>query len=576
MCNLRVLTQQECDIITSRGSYIEDCSKVWVSPDFTVDQVWQSRLLGRVDIHTGVVISRSTVSNYAIKDGAMVDSVARLEGLPGATFGNGVRVAVLNENGGREVVITDNLTAQVAYIWAMWRHLPKMVETLEMMAHSYSAEQCSDMGVVGRGSKLLSCGVVRNLYVDSDVVVEGASHLENGTLLSGARVGADVKARDFIAVEGSRLNNGAVIERSFIGERVIVSNGFTLLDSLVFSSSHLEAGEGVSIFAGPYTVSHHKSTLLIAGAFSFFNAGSGSNQSNHLFKSGAVHQAQHLRGVKFASNGYVMAPAIEGAFTTVIGRNSRHHDTSDFPFSILIESEAGRSSLIPAANINSYGTVRDVEKWQQRDSRSVKRDVVSYPMWNPYITMSMIRGLNTLHSLSDASPLAESYTHNRVMIKPSLLKRGVQLYNKGIAAALGVMLSYQGDQEHSVSGEWCDVAGQYIAKGYLDGVVDDVESGELLNFEQIQSRFVEFDNHYQSYVKSWAITLLEELQGGSVTQKDIDDAITASQRILEEFATQAQRDRARDFSSETKVGYGVDSLSEEVVEADFIAVRGEI
>ena len=42
---------------------------------------------------------------------------------------------------------------------------------------------------------------------------------------------------------------------------------------------------------GPYTVSHHKSSLLIAGMFSFFNAGSGSNQSNHLFKSGAVHQA---------------------------------------------------------------------------------------------------------------------------------------------------------------------------------------------------------------------------------------------------------------------------------------------
>jgi len=121
-----------------------------------------------------------------------------------------------------------------------------------------------------------------------------------------------------------------------VGESCRLDKGFTAAESLFFANCHCENGEAASIFAGPYTVSHHKSSLLIAGMFSFFNAGSGSNQSNHLFKSGAVHQAVHLRGCKFASGAYIMSPAIEGAFTMVKGNHADHHDTAIFPYSYLM------------------------------------------------------------------------------------------------------------------------------------------------------------------------------------------------------------------------------------------------
>ena len=64
-----------------------------------------------------------------------------------------------------------------------------------------------------------------------------------------------------------------------------------------------------SIFAGPYTVTHHKSTLLIAGLYSFMNAGSSSNQSNHMYKLGPVHQGILERGTKTTSNSYIVFPA---------------------------------------------------------------------------------------------------------------------------------------------------------------------------------------------------------------------------------------------------------------------------
>ena len=65
-----------------------------------------------------------------------------------------------------------------------------------------------------------------------------------------------------------------------------------------------------------------------------------------------------------------MAPAIEGPFTLVLGRHTQHHDTSAFPFSYLVEQD-GRSALMPGANLTSYGTVRDIGKWPERDRRTV-------------------------------------------------------------------------------------------------------------------------------------------------------------------------------------------------------------
>lgn len=92
-------------------------------------------------------------------------------------------------------------------------------------------------------------------------------------------------------------------------------------------------------FAGPFTVTHHKSTLLIAGMFSFMNAGSGSNQSNHMYKLGPIHQGALERGAKTTSDSYILWPARIGAFSLVMGRHVNHPDTSDLPFSYLIEDK---------------------------------------------------------------------------------------------------------------------------------------------------------------------------------------------------------------------------------------------
>ncbi len=574
MARFRTLTTTEIATLEAAGVTAENWEQVAVSEDFQPSQLQQCRLEGRIELASGACIRRSCVRNYRIGEHSIVEDVTALECRQRSSFGNGVGVATINECAGRTVRITARLSAQVAYLSAIYRHRPKLIAALERMAEAYAEAQASEMGTVGCGCRVVGARFIREVCIGDRAVVDGASLLENGTLCEGVRIGVDVKARGFICAEQARIDNGTTLENCFVGENCILDKGFTASESLFFANSHCENGEAASIFAGPYTVSHHKSTLLIAGMFSFFNAGSGSNQSNHLFKSGAVHQSIHPRGCKFASGAYIMSPALEGAFTMVMGHHASHHDTSDFPFSYLLEKE-GRSLLMPAANLNSYGTVRDLEKWPARDRRTVRRDVIDFEPCNPCLTGAMLRAVDRLHRMEEQNPEADCYVHNRVQIRSAAARRGIGLYNKAIVAALGDMLARGAAPErYDGSGRWLDIAGQYIAKREVDRIVEAIEQGELNDFEAIDNRFRVFHVHYDDYARSWAETVYAGLLGHTPTREELADAIAAGENARAALRRTTDADRDRDCSMDMAVSYGLDSDDEAERQADYRAVRG--
>ena len=574
MSALRALTAAEIAALEAAGVTAEAWPQIAVSDDFTPAQLAQSRLEGRVEIASGACIRRSCVRNYRIGEGALVEGVTALECRHRSRFGNGTAVATLNECGGRTVRIHDRLSAQTAYLAALYRHRPQLVAAIEAMSERYAEAQASELGTVGSGSRIVGARFVREVRIGCGVTIDGASRLENGTVCDGARIGVDVKAHGFICAEQSRVDNGTTLEHVFVGENCILDKGFTASESLFFAHSHCENGEAAAIFAGPYTVSHHKSTLLIAGLFSFFNAGSGSNQSNHLFKSGPVHQAVHLRGGKFASGAYIMAPAVEGPFTMVMGHHKAHHDTTEFPFSYLLEKE-GRSCLLPGVNLTSYGTVRDLAKWPERDRRTVGRDVVDFAAENPYLCGLMLRAVDRLHRLEEAHPEAESYLYNRTVIRAAAARRGVGLYNKAVVAALGAMLAAGSDRPaYDGSGDWLDIAGQYITRREVDRIVAAIESGELNDFAAIDNRFRIFHLHYTDYARSWAEQVYAEMLGHAPSAQERADAIAAGESARAAMRRTTDADCAGDCSPEMAVGYGIDSTGEEERMADFRAVRG--
>jgi len=556
-----------------RGCTAESWERIRVADDFRVEQLQNVRLMGEVSIGSNTTITFSTVGNYHIGDNCHIDSVLRMECRHSSTFGNGVMVSAVNENGGRSIPIYNTLTSQTAYIMTMMRNRKAVVEEMMAKVAREVEQQRSNIGTIGDRVTILGVKFIREVNIGDDTTIEGASHIENGTIMGNSRLGVDVRAKDFILDNNAIVDSGACIERCFVGECSHLGNGFTAADSLFFANCHCENGEAAAIFAGPFTVSHHKSSLLIAGIFSFFNAGSGTNQSNHLFKSGAVHQAVHQRGSKFGSNAYVMSPAIEGPYTVILGRHSRHHDTQDMPYSYLIE-EDGHSILIPAIALTSYGTVRDTEKWQARDKRHLKHDNIHFDEFNPFITGKMLRGVDILTRFWDEDPEAKSFTYNRTTIKATMLQRGIKLYNSAIAASLGVMLK-GGDHTKATAeaqGEWVDIAGQYMPSATLERLLSLAEdkSSTLADIHNLLNSAMA---EYRDMAAGYAYHILGAIMGKSPSKNDIEESIAASHNIIRRMRESTDADRQRDTGTTMMIGYGYDFRDEKEREADFFATR---
>ena len=572
MDKLRQLTAEERVALKQGGSTAQNWDEVLVAEDFHPSQIRSSHFEGRVEVGSKSYIAYATIANYAIGARCRIESVMRLECRHSSTFGEGVSVAAVNENGGRSVAIYRNIKAQTAYVMAMMRNRKECVDRLQQMVAERAESHRSNMGRIEDEVRIVGAKFIREVHIERGSTIEGASLLENGTVGRDAYVGVDVRARNFIFMESAQVDGGASIERCLVGENSIIANGFTAVDSLFFANCHCENGETQSIFAGPFTVTHHKSSLLIAGIFSFFNAGSGTNQSNHLFKSGAIHQAVHQRGTKFGSSAYVMAPSIEGAYTVVLGRHTRHHDTQDMPFSYLIE-EDGRTMLLPAMALTSYGTVRDTEKWQKRDKRTLKRDNIHFDEFNPFLTGRMLRGVDALTRMKERDPEAKSFTYNRTTIKASMLERGIKLYNSAIAASLGVMLS-KGDfsKEIADGSEWIDVAGEYMPLSVVESIMRRVAAGEL-SLEQIDECFDAVMEHYRDMSAAYAYDILSSLYGHPLDAEEVASAIVRSESIIASMRATTDADRRRDSGMDMMVGYGYDFRDLGEHEEDFRNTR---
>ena len=569
---LRHINAEERVALQFRGCYAEEWDKVLVAHDFSVEQLRNVRLEGSVTIGSGTFIYDSTISNYTIGNNCTIDDVLRMECRHASTFGEGLVVSAANENGGRSSVIYRELTAQVAYLMTVMRNRPAMVERLKAMASARAEEHRSTIGRVEDGCTIVGARFVREVNIEAGASIEGSSLLENGTVGRGAKVGIDVRARDFIIDNDARVDGASMLERSFVGEHSVIDNGFTAVDTLFFANCHMENGEAAAVFAGPFTVSHHKSSLLIAGIFSFFNAGSGTNQSNHLFKSGAVHQAVHQRGTKFGSSAYVMSPAIEGPYTVVLGRHTRHHDTQDMPYSYLIEDD-GNTILMPALALKSYGTVRDIEKWKMRDKRTLKRDNICFDEFNPFITGKMLRGVDTLTRLRENDPEAKSYSYNRTTIRASMLSRAIKMYNSAIAASLGAMLSAGDHRAAKTDGsEWIDLAGQYLPLGEVEAIMRGIAAGEI-SLEDITTHLATLLERYNDMAAAYAYDVLSSLLGHEADDEELDEIKATASNIARRMREITEDDRQRDTGLDMMVGYGYDFRDTAEHEADFLNTR---
>ena len=556
----RSLTSQEISVLESNQCRCADWALVEVADNFAANDVRNCEFSGRIRIG-----ERVKIKNVGL---LCMDGVS--------CFGNGTELTLLDENGSRSIRIFNKLTSQLAHLQCFWKSDEDFVEAYDAIIDEYVERQKSRVMTIGDGAEVSNCGEIRNVQIGECAKINGAHVLENGTVLSCEQAPTSVTwgviARDFIIAEGAQVTDGAQIERCFVGNSSEVGEQFAATDSVFFANCQMMHGESAALFAGPFSVSHHKSTLLIAASLSMFNAGSGSNQSNHMYKSGPIHYGVVDRGSKFGSDSYMAWPSRIGVFSVVLGKHKSKVNVPDFPFSYLV-SEGMYSRVLPGLSLRSLGTYRDVNKWESRDKRATnqKNDIINFGLFNPYTIGQIRRGYKRLARFLDEGDERRELDKNVLISrKPSMT--GYELYD----LALRIYIGLNAAKCDGVDDEWVDLSGMLARRAEIEDLTRSVADGSVDSVEGLRDALSAIASKYDEANASYATAVAESMLGKEqLDDSDLQELRGSALRAVDDLKRLVVADAQKEYEGAFKWNFGIDQ-SDDSKNREFEILRGKL
>ena len=614
MNDYRPLTSEEIEVLKSNDCWAEDWTSINVSEDFKPNYMHRVMLYGEVNIgafnknvevsqgfvkHSGInnaTLRNVTIgddclienvgnfiNNYTIGDDCYISNISTMETTEGATFGEGNLVSVLNEVGEGNVILFSDLNSQLAAFMVKHFSDKELKENIRQLIKTDIENKAPERGQIGSNVKIVNTKEITNCVINDLCEVNGASRLSDCTLLGSVHgnvyVGTGVIIENSIIAEGSSVINSVKIQDCFVGEACQLSNGFTASASVFFANSYMSNGEACAAFCGPFTASHHKSSLLIGGMFSFYNAGSATNFSNHAYKMGPMHWGTLERGSKTASGAYLLMPATLGSFSVCFGKLMHHPNTRNLPFAYLI-ADGDKMFLIPGRNITTVGLYRDIKKWPKRDLRAQenRKSIVNFDWLSPFSVGEILKGKKILESLREVTgDNVSQYLYHEYIIPATSLHKGIKYYDIALRIYMGAVLKRVLKRDPAITspstqigvGDWDDLSGLLLPVSEEDRIVKDMREGNIETIQQLLERFEEINNNYREYQWAWTYSVICDYYGISeITLEDAnrihEDYIRARRSWIAEIKKDAEKEYAMGDVEEEVFRNFVDNLDKEV------------
>ncbi len=584
-----MLTDEEILCLEESGCKAEDWTSVNVAEDFVASNISDVQFFGEVFLgvfeknvevakgfvrHSGIhrAILRNVsigdnslvenisnyISNYSIGEECYICNVCLMETTEEATFGEGNTISTLNEAGAGNVILFSGLTSNLAALMIDHSQDKETMAALRRMIREDISLRAQERGYIGNRVKIINTTEITNTHISDSSEVSGARRLSDCTITSSPEdavyIGSGVICENSIIADGSAILDGAKLYNCYVAEATKITNSFTAENSLFFANSFMACGEASASFCGPFSISHHKSSLLIGGKFSFYNAGSGTNFSNHAYKMGPVHYGILERGTKTASSAHILFPAKIGAFSVCMGKIMTNPDTTIFPFSYVI-ADGRRTILVPGKNLTSSGLYRDITKWPRRDVRLLpsRKSLINFSFLSPFTIGEILKGKQALESLkaSQTDETKEFYTYKGCEISRASLYRGIILYSMAIDMFIGETLALGIAQETSGTtgtGEWRDLSGLLIPSEVEKNIISGINSGFTSTIAQLKDKLKESSEKYRDFLRTFLLDLIRSLYGlDRLTQEDIDELISKGETAKKQWINQIKLDAEKEY-----------------------------
>ena len=607
MRDYRQLTQDEIEVLERNSCWAEDWSRVLVAENFRPYGFHRVLFYGDIRLgsfdkqvevtkgftkHAGIndatlrnvtvgndcLIEKvgNFINNYNIGDDCYISNISTMETTEGATYGEGHLVSVLNEMGDGNVILFHDLNSQLAAFMVKHFKDKPLRDNITRLVNEEIRFTQPERGTIGNSVKIINTKEITNTVVKDDCEINGAARLSDCTILSSkdasVYIGTGVICENSIISNGCSITNSVKMQECFVGEACQITNGFTAEASVFFANSYMANGEACAAFCGPFSASHHKSSLLIGGEFSFYNAGSNTNFSNHAYKMGPMHYGTLERGSKTASGAYVLMPAKIGAFSVCFGKLMNHPDMRCLPFAYLL-AYGETMYIVPGRNITTVGLYRDIKKWPKRDRRapSSRKSIINFDWLSPFTVGEIVHGKKILENLRLAGGKnVSSYNFQEYIINASSLKKGIKYYDIALRIYMGAVLKraikggFLGKPTSTIGeGDWLDLSGLLLPATEEQRLIDDIKSGNIESVKDILNRFKDIDSHYREYQWTWTYRMILDYYGlEELTEQ-------AMQRIREDYV-RARRAWIAEIRKDAEKEFAMGDVEQEVFD-DFIS-----
>ena len=607
MRDYRFLTDDEIRVLENNSCWAEDWQRVQVADEFSPYNFHRVIFYGdirlgvfekQVEVSKGFVkhsgINDATlrnvtvgdncliekvgnfINNYTIGNDCYISNISTMETTEGASFGEGHLISVLNEMGDGNVVLFHDLNSQLAAFMVKYFKDKQLKDSLTRLINEEIRFTQPERGTIGNGVKIINSKEITNTVVKEDCEINGAARLSDCTILSSkddsVYIGTGVICENSIISNGCSITNSVKMQDCFVGEACQITNGFTAEASVFFANSYMANGEACAAFCGPFSASHHKSSLLIGGEFSFYNAGSNTNFSNHAYKMGPLHYGVLERGSKTASGAYVLMPAKIGSFSVCFGKLMNHPDMRCLPFAYLL-AYGETMYIVPGRNITTVGLYRDIKKWPKRDKRaaSSRKSIINFDWLSPFTVGEIVEGKKILENLRQAGGKnVSSYNFQEYIINASSLKKGIKYYDIALRIYMGAVLkravkgNWLGKPVGEIGlGQWNDLSGLLLPASEEERLLNDIKNGTIESIREVINRFNNINEHYREYQWTWTYQLILDYYG----LDELNDAVM--QRIREDYV-RARRAWIAEIRKDAEKEFAMGDVEQEVFD-DFIS-----
>ena len=438
--NLRALKETEIKTLQKNGCWSQDWSKVLVTKNFDARRVANSTFFGNViigdldediEIEAGVKLpagifsstivnseignnafikDAKLISNYIIKDKAIILNVGTLSSKNDAVFGNGVELPIAIETGGREVLTYAEITVDVATKIASSRGDKELLKSYEEFVKEYCKKVKSPKGIVEKSAVIKNTPKVIDTYVGEGALIDNANLVQNVTMLSSVDEKAKILNGSYVVNSilqwGSDANSMSIVDSSVLTEHSHAERHGKVTGSILGPNSGVAEGECTASLCGPFVGFHHQALLIAA----FWpegkgNVGYGANVgSNHTSKA-PDQEIWCGEGTFFGLGVNIKFPSdfTKSPYSIIATAVNALPQRIEFPFS-LINSPADRYDVVsPAYNEimpgwvlsdNIYTVKRNEGKYIKRNK--AKRSQFVFEVFRPDIIDLMIEARKRL------------------------------------------------------------------------------------------------------------------------------------------------------------------------------------